>query len=70
VLEYKNVFDKLVKQKKYAEAHTLREEFTHMEEQEKERLVEQREKKINNHIAKILVFQQSERASLLKKCEN
>jgi hypothetical protein len=70
VLEFKNVFDKLVKQKKYAEAHTLREEFTRMEAHEKEAFAEAREKKINNHIAKILVFQQSERASLIKKCEN
>lgn len=70
VLEYKNVFEKLVKQKKYAEAHTLREEFVRMEAQEKDAFVEAREKKINNHIAKILVFQQAERASLLKKCDN
>jgi hypothetical protein len=35
-LEYKNVFEKLVKQKKYAEAHTLREEFTRMEAEERD----------------------------------
>lgn len=70
ILEYKNVFEKLVKQKKYAEAHTLREEFERMEIQERSGFGEAREKKINNHIAKILVFQVTERTSLIKKCEN
>lgn len=69
-LEYKNVFEKLVKQKKYAEAHTLREEFERMEVEERKAFAESREKKINNHIAKILVFQTNERTSLIKKCDN
>lgn len=70
MLEYQNVFEKLVKQKKYAEAHTLREEFTRMEEAEREQFGEGREKKINNHIAKILALQVNERNSLIKKIEN
>lgn len=38
-----------------------------MEAQEKQAFHENREKKINNHISKVLVFQQNERESLLKK---
>ena len=41
-----------------------------MEVQEQEAFLEEREKKITNHIGKQLVFQQTERASLLKKLEN
>jgi len=48
----------------------LREEFLAMEVQEQEAFLEEREKKITNHIGKQLVFQQTERASLLKKLEN
>jgi len=41
-----------------------------MEVQEQQAFLEVREKKITNHISKVLVFQQNERASLIKKHEN
>jgi hypothetical protein len=70
ILQHKNVFDRLVKQKKYTEAHALREEFQHMEIEEQDKFMEVREKKINAHIGKQLQQQQTERASLIKKLEN
>lgn len=45
-MQHKSVFDQLIKAKKYSDAHALREEFQHMEQQEAEQYIVKRQEKL------------------------
>lgn len=46
LLQHKNVFEQLIKAKKYSDAHGLREEYQHMEVQEAEVYLAKRQQKL------------------------
>ena len=70
LLQNKNVFNRLIQQKKYTEAHHLREEIQHMEVQEQERHEVVREKKIVALMEKQMKKHEVEKHSLKKKLIN
>lgn len=69
LLDNRRVFEQLVKQKKYAEAHELKAEIEAMELAEQQRHLEMRESKISRQIEKVMAKQLIERNSLKKKLD-
>jgi hypothetical protein len=67
LLDNRRVFDQLVRQKKYAEAHDLKAEIEHMELVEQQRHMELREAKIMKGMEKVIAKQVIERNSLKKR---
>jgi len=57
LLDNRRVFDQLVRQKKYAEAHDLKAEIEHMEVVEQQRHMELREAKIMKGMEKVIAKQ-------------
>jgi hypothetical protein len=69
LLDNRRVFDQLVRQKKYAEAHDLKAEIEHMELVEQQRHMELREAKIMKGMEKVIAKQVIERNSLKKRLD-
>lgn len=69
MLDNRKVFDQLVRQKKYAEAHDLKAEIEVMEVQEQQRHLEMREVKITKAMEKVIAKQVIERNALRKKLD-
>lgn len=69
LLDNRRVFDQLVRQKKYAEAHDLKAEIEHMEVVEQQRHMELREAKIMKGMEKVIAKQLIERNSLKKRLD-
>ena len=70
LLQDKQVFERLVQQRKYTEAHALREEFTAQEAIENEKYMKQRQKKLIVQEQVWLKKQATEREALEKKLMN
>lgn len=70
LLNSRNVFDRLIKQKKYAEAHQLKGENEAAEVQEQARHMDMRETKVTKAMSKVLAKQKVEMAALEKKLVN
>lgn len=69
LLDNRRVFEQLVKQKKYAEAHELKSEIELMEVAEQQRYMELREQKIAKQMEIVITKQKVERNSLKKKLD-
>jgi len=67
LLDNRKVFDQLVRQKKYAEAHAMRDEIEKMEQLEQVKHMEVREVKLTKAMEKVISKQVQERNSLQKK---
>ena len=64
LLDNRQVFEKLVKQKKYTEAHDLRAQIEKMEQQEQIKHMQVREVKVTKGMEKVMQKQIVERNSL------
>jgi len=69
LLDNRKVFEQLVKQKKYAEAHDMRATIENMEVQEQNQHMQKREVKIAKAMEKVMAKHVIERNSLKKKLE-
>lgn len=69
LLDNRKVFDQLVRQKKYAEAHDLKAEIEHMEIVEQHKHMDFREVKIMKAMEKVMAKQVIERNSLKKRLD-
>lgn len=69
LLDNRKVFEQLVKQKKYAEAHDMRAQIENMEVQEQNAHMQKREVKIAKAMEKVMAKHVIERNSLKKKLE-
>lgn len=70
LLNSRNVFERLIKQKKYAEAHQLKAEIEQQEVDEQARHMDQREVKVTKAMSKVLAKQKIEMQALNKKLVN
>ena len=70
LLQDKQVFERLVQQRKYTEAHALREEFSVQEAAEHEKYLQERQKKLIVQEQTWLKKQAHEREALEKKLIN
>lgn len=64
------MLERLIAQKKFTEAHDLRNEILAMEEDEKVKFAEAREKKVQVALSTMIVKQKVERDALEKKLNN
>ena len=70
LLNNRNVFQRLIQQKKYAEAHAIKGEIEDMEQVEQMRHDQMRQVKVTKAMQKVLAKQQIEMAALHKKLLN